>query len=784
MKRLLAFLILGSSLGFGQGQNFPGGSSSTTAPNLTPFNALAYGAKFNSQVCTTAGIASGSTTIVCPTATFTGADVGKTEWVMDQNGNVLSVPQGTISSVTDTTHIVVSLAATRNLTVANSGLLIWGTNDDAALHTGWTAAVAACQTLVFPQGMALVSTAQFQTYSGCAGSGNFNQPAVHGQGKQSTFLVPVPNFDFTNCNPACFMGGIFEIVGGFAIWGTGYSPAAGNGQVLAENNSGFFTDMDFSLWCQTCIGSLGVKMVGPGAQAQFGGSEYFGATTIYIQDSANGPNGLINFVGFGSNVGIEVNVGVAESLNNTFGGASNTILVDAGATLDSRNDAIYITSAQGGGPISVTGRLNVDHMQTGGFSPTIIQSTGVVTAQNTPYLITNADTSYSGGSYPGNGNHIYNGSWLIENTGGIFKDLGGNSYAGTAYTPKSPTFVQTNNNRVSGSGTTSALSFPITNAGDTVLVLSSWIGSAVASTAPTDTMGNTYTQIGADQTTTATFGTARRTALWYTKTTSTSGADTITCNVASAVTFFMCAPTEFTGQNITTVLDNTYSFLPTAGTGIAVAATESTVAANDEVVEFIATDSTTTYTPGIVSGGPPAGMPQTVVTSAGNFYAIGYGPITPSAVTYSLNGTMSANSDMAVWVVQLKTVATDSTANSIAGSSSINGAVTASSNYVLSAGWGNTPTATIVLAKNPTTGSTRYTITAGTAALGANPTVTFTYPTAFPLVPRCSMNQDGGTQAGVAIPFTVGTLTVTSVVFTYTGTPGASATLTGTMSCQ
>lgn len=120
-------------------------------------------------------------------------------------------------------------------------------------------------------------------------------------------------------------------------------------------------------------------------------------------------------------------------------------------------------------------------------------------------------------------------------------------------------------------------------------------------------------------------------------------------------------------------------------------------------------------------------------------------------------------------------------AGTIVGANSITGTAVAAGNFALSAGWGTTA------AMSGLSGFTRrirYTITASGTGQLANPTLTYTYPNPFPLAPICSITQDGGTQAAVANPFTVGTPTATSVVFTYTGTPVAGNTLIGTISCD
>jgi hypothetical protein len=78
-----------------------------------------------------------------------------------------------------------------------------------------------------------------------------------------------------------------------------------------------------------------------------------------------------------------------------------------------------------------------------------------------------------------------------------------------------------------------------------------------------------------------------------------------------------------------------------------------------------------------------------------------------------------------------------------------------------------------------------FTLTNGSASVGANPTLTYTFPTAFYLRPAgCIIQQVGGTQAQLTGEWTVGTPTTTSVVFTYNGTPTINLTEIITVGCH
>jgi hypothetical protein len=155
---------------------------------------------------------------------------------------------------------------------------------------------------------------------------------------------------------------------------------------------------------------------------------------------------------------------------------------------------------------------------------------------------------------------------------------------------------------------------------------------------------------------------------------------------------------------------------------------------------------------------------DTFVMSAGSFQDLG-GNFNTTPGTPWTNGTFTV------------------TGGTFVGTGSITGVAVTAPKLVLSAGWGTTAAWTSL---SGNTKRIRGTITASGVGQAANPTITYTYPTPFPstFVPVCDIKQDGGTQAAVANPFTVGVPTATSVVFTYTGTPGAGNTLIVEANCD
>jgi hypothetical protein len=108
------------------------------------------------------------------------------------------------------------------------------------------------------------------------------------------------------------------------------------------------------------------------------------------------------------------------------------------------------------------------------------------------------------------------------------------------------------------------------------------------------------------------------------------------------------------------------------------------------------------------------------------------------------------------------------------------GAAVVSGDFVLSAGWGTSPTFTVV---RGTDQGAVFTITAK-ATVGANPTVTFTFhngawPNGAPVV-VCNRTEivaaTGSPAAAVSNEFVPTTVSTTQIVFTFNGTPVANST--------
>lgn len=243
----------------------PNGCGSLT--NCTPV-------KWDVKVEHDCSFTSSSATITCPEANFSSADVGKIEFGTFQESGYeagtaadvggLDVPQGTISSITSSTEVVVSVAATASCTATGGNLcsFAWGTQaDDSGIATAEAAAwtnPTNCYTLEMPSGAAFVAKGHFDSLPGSACGGNGIQavgevgtldtrqqgPELAGEGAGSTVLIPLPSFDYTSgavgdsCggiqsnNDICFGASLSLFAHDFTIDGLGVTSSSAAGLYL------------------------------------------------------------------------------------------------------------------------------------------------------------------------------------------------------------------------------------------------------------------------------------------------------------------------------------------------------------------------------------------------------------------------------------------------------------------------------------------------------------------------------------------------------------------------
>ena len=214
---LVILLAIGGSA-FGQGQNFPGGGSSSSGSgvpntiNPSVSSALCPGctAKFDTKVCQAPNltITNGQNTVTCSVAVFSSADTGKDCFATNHNPqldsdfgtNVAIMARGTFTFTSSTTGTCTTATGSSSASV---GMFFWGTLDDAA----WDAAEAAaftgpqCLPVVVPGGYSMVRKSHFVTPpSTCtnAQTGSFRGMQITGQGKFSSTLVVEPDYNFAS----------------------------------------------------------------------------------------------------------------------------------------------------------------------------------------------------------------------------------------------------------------------------------------------------------------------------------------------------------------------------------------------------------------------------------------------------------------------------------------------------------------------------------------------------------------------------------------------------------
>lgn len=204
------------SIGGGGGVNFGPGA----------FSPYSYGVKGGAVILQQCSWTSGSKNISCLNANFTQADVGKISFgtTGGQNGGQISgalhVPLGTITSVIDSTHVVVSIAATTTYNTNLGMFAYYSQNDGAAMNTAWHAAADACGTLILGADVYPINRGQFNyTNPRCIGNvgGDRKGQSVTGVGYMNgSVLLITPDFDFTtgagnSCDGAgggCFLDSI------------------------------------------------------------------------------------------------------------------------------------------------------------------------------------------------------------------------------------------------------------------------------------------------------------------------------------------------------------------------------------------------------------------------------------------------------------------------------------------------------------------------------------------------------------------------------------------------
>lgn len=157
----------------------------------------------------------------------------------------------------------------------------------------------------------------------------------------------------------------------------------------------------------------------------------------------------------------------------------------------------------------------------------------------------------------------------------------------------------------------------------------------------------------------------------------------------------------------------------------------------------------------------------------GNQFAVAVN--TSGAVVYASNTIMNGSTPLSVAASALffdqggnsLSGGTVSNSGTIAGAASITGVALTAGKLALSANFG---TGAAVSAPKGYNSPVSFTVTNGSASVGASPTITYTFPATYFVAPLwCTATQVGGTNP--VGTFTAGAPSTTSVVFTYSLTP-------------
>lgn len=446
------------------GQSYVSDGSSFLLQSKFLFDPRDYGAKAKADAkyegdCT---FTNTSTTVGCPNGNFTSADVGKVAFGTNlglANGfgtmltAVVQVPQGTISSVTDSTHVVVSVAATASN--AGSGTFVWGTDDTAAYKSTITAQLSACGTLLIP-GKSIIQSGLLNSGGACLHSvgGASGGLGVIGFNPQISQLIPTPSFDFSSCtgaNNSCFFGigdGIFaqdwEIFGAgvsnpsasgagksvlsFSALNNGYvndvkcvgwgANAGANGITIGIVLSGGLADVKFVHPEEDGCGQTGYKMQG-GDIATLGLAAYdnpFGCLWISSTGGAGGAGfvshqSLTGNCGGGTSCAVGVTGGsIWHSIGDNLGGSSGGGSTNQGVCVGAMTTFSGTTTSSGN-------TVYLDHSQLWG---------GVNSGGSTAVLVGATDTLHANGTMFGSTASI--ASVRAIASGGQFFDDCGNTF--------------------------------------------------------------------------------------------------------------------------------------------------------------------------------------------------------------------------------------------------------------------------------------------------------------------------------------------------------------------
>lgn len=423
---------LGNRLSWIDDLGFPQGNLITAPyvpPSPTPnwINVKAYGAKGDAQKVTDG--AGGVGYITSSTANFQASDVGKVIWAVtgDTSGTVLV--QTTIASIVSSTRVNLASGGVG----ANTGLVVvWGTDDTAALQAASTAAVAmyhggggstnAIQltsnppTIYCPAGGYIFQKLPFDfTKQGYAFAG----PNFIGDGANATYFYPSANYDFTTtyANRGMMVSGGYgyqAIMSGWTLDGTNCARPSGAAYYYgAELNAKTISDV--------VVTGFNASGVGGGiiceATNVIGCTAAGNAVAGWIFEP--GPTTVVGGLFSNSNPASAVVTGFSTpTINGSISFHGTTFDEPGLQVLNSLNVSLHGCTIYGGDP---NGCLYVD-----GTSSVYIYG-GTIGAFGTPTNATGLKIA-SGGLVAAYGAYIYGrGSSYALNNSGTFIDGGGNT---------------------------------------------------------------------------------------------------------------------------------------------------------------------------------------------------------------------------------------------------------------------------------------------------------------------------------------------------------------------
>jgi len=427
-----------------------------------------------------------SQTVTCPNndCNFVAGDVGKVVFgTADVLAGAVHVPIGTISAVNGAQSITVSVAATASHT-ANL-VLVWGSDDTAALDTLSTTVGTACAMGIFPAGYMITKHGQFKSQSGCKGAGLsvYAGPAWRGQGINASWIIPTPDFDFTTCTggvstTACFFGTNAGELSSFTIWGGGALLGGTQAKNLVEiGNACRVTLVDFEGFAANTSSLVGLSWHSSSGVMYSGGVIQFGSTQFKAEANQTISIGNYYYGTFGPALQVgQGGIGTLMSIADYFQGCSASSYTTA-VTTEAQFHNVFIAPNSGctainttGGVVTLSDNSRINVLNASGV-------TGIVALSGAKVYMQNSTITGGSGASPLNTNSTGNlydqgGMTFVATSGAIGANVvgpvfGSASITGTAFTTTG--FALTSgwdtSTKTSASGNAQKLTYLITLAG-------------------------------------------------------------------------------------------------------------------------------------------------------------------------------------------------------------------------------------------------------------------------------------------------------------------------------